>query len=325
MTVLFSFTNGTFGIARDSKTAIWQDLDVTRGFTAFLHYNDGTGSYYEAGWGTTNWTNEPITVYKDDFGLNNRYEDTPVFLQFMGQNYRDDIHEPKRQEVIADFARYSDFYRDQFVEREQVLSYAFWYYVYNNDGVDRDELMEFMKLEQNEKLRALSMDGEYLESVAMVYDKLRFFNTNKRHSMWFIFWHDLWMNNMFMPPFVQNEDFLSPFKASSICYQFVEDKEDLVKQLEEKGICAKPSSIRKGWVNSTLIDLLYGKMDDLHVMNPEEEDENNAAAVQEQEEEHIQIEKMRRCATVRLCADVDIVEEYGRACTMMTTMCTHDQ
>jgi len=274
--VLFSFNDGTFGIQRDDTEAMWQDVNVTRGFGSNLHYRDGTGSHTEDGWGTTNWTNEPITVFGDDFGLNHQFEETEMFQRFMGQNYHDDVHEPKKEQVIADFARYSNHYRETFMKREQVLSYAFWYYIYNNDSVEREHLMEFLKLEQNERLKALAEDGQYLESVSMVFDKLNFFNTDKRHSVWFIFWHDLWMNNMFMPPFVENEDFLSPFKASSICYQYQENKEELVKQLEEKGVCFKASGFRKGWVNAELIDLLFGKMDEISGVVPAEVNEEAA-------------------------------------------------
>jgi len=334
--VLFSFNDGTFCIGRDSTTAMWRDVDVTRGFVSNLHYRDGTGSHTDAAWGTTtNWNNEPITVYGDDFGLNDQFEETDRFQHFMRQNYHDDMHEPKKAAVIAQFARYSDFYRNTFMKRERVLSYAFWYYVYNNDGVEREHLMEFLKLEQNARLKALAEDGQYLESVAMVFDKLNFFNTDKRHSVWFIFWHDLWMNNMFMPPFVENEDFLSPFKGSSICYQYQDDKAELIKQLEEKGVCFKSSALRKGWVNPELIDLLYAKMDAVSgVVRAENEEaaaeaaeenedlvEDEEAAVEEHGDEQVAVEIVRKCATAQLCADIDITEEYARACTMMTAIC----
>ena len=85
-------------------------------------------------------------------------------------------------------------------------------------------MKEILKFEQDEKLKNLADDVEYAESIDMIYDKLEFFNQSKRHSFWFIFWHNLWMNNMLMPPFIANEDYLSPFKATSICYQFIENK-----------------------------------------------------------------------------------------------------
>jgi len=317
VSVLFSFNDGRFGIDRNGTKAVWRDLDVTRGFVANLQYHDGTGSHHEAGWGSTNWNNEPIKVYGADFGLNDRFEETPMFQRFMGQNYSDDLHEAKRQTVIENFERYSAFYRDGFVAKENALSYAFWYYIYNDDTLQREQLVECLKKERNEKLTALAEDGEYLESVGMVYEKLGFFNTDQRHAVWFIFWHDLWMNNMFMPPFVSNEDFLSPFKATSICYRYCDDKADLVQQLEEKGICAKSSMVRKGWVNSEIIDSLYAKMDALSPPNPD----GAGKAEHDPKEHHVAVGTVRKSATVRLCADIDIAEEYERASRVMASIC----
>jgi len=329
--VLFSFNDGQFMIGRHGSKAMWQDVNVTKGFVSQLRYRDGRGSHTESGWGTTNWSNEPITVLGEDFGLNAQFEETPMFQQFMGQNYREDIHEPKRQMVIQQFARYSTFYRQQFVVKEQTLSYAFWYYIYNNDSIEKMQLLQLLQMEQNTKLHALTTDGEYLESVSMVFEKLQFFNSSKRHGVWFIFWHDLWMNNMFMPPFVANEDFLSPFKASSICYQYIEDKADLIKQLEDKKVCFKASNLRKGWVNRDIVDMLYSKMDECTAMDltedkgPGDKEKNEENEKEEEEQQCIHIDKVRRCSTVRLHGNIALEEEYKRACRMITNICNLDQ
>jgi len=260
----------------------------------------------EAGWGTHSWNNEPITVYGDDFGLNDAFQETDVFLRFLGQNYRNDIHEEKRNQIIADFRRYSEFYKNEFIKKEKVLSYAFWYYVYNNDSVQKEDLQKILKFEENDQLKNLVDDNEYIESIYMVYDKLNFFNTNKKYSFWFIFWHDLWMNNLLMTPFIENEEYLSPFKPKSICYEYIENKEELIKQLTEKGLSAKETKIRKGWINQTIIDLLYKKLDDL--------DNNN------NEEREIQIQPKPAIA-LSVQNDIDIAEEYNRASKIVSTIC----
>jgi len=237
----------------------------------------------------------------------------------MAANYRFDVHEAKRLEIMEQFTRYSRYWSDEFVGKESVLSYAFWYYVYNDDALRREELMECLRMEQNEKIRAMVSDGEYLESVAMVYDKLRFFNLSERHAVWFIFWHDLWMNNMEMKPFEENEDLLSPFKSSSICYEFVADKADLVRRLEEVGVCGNAGCFRKGWINTDLIDQLFQKMDSMKAPS------GGGDGDEERKEQQIQIGKGRKTATVRLCPEVNFVEEYGRACTMVTRLCADNK
>ena len=103
--VLFSFNDGMFGIERDDVKAQWKNINVTRGFGANLHYQDGTGHHNEPGWGEYDWSNEPITIYGEDFGLNHQFEETPVFMRFLGNNYHDDIHEPKRETNYCRFLR----------------------------------------------------------------------------------------------------------------------------------------------------------------------------------------------------------------------------
>jgi len=310
--VLFTFNNGKFGISRNKEKVKWEDVDVTRGFAANLQYRDGTGSHNESGWEPRSWSNEEITVYGEDFGLNERFENTPRFNEFM-RNYRMDTHEAKRQEIMAQFTRYSRHWSEQFVGKEKVLSYAFWYYVYNDDELQREDLVQCLRMEQNEKIRAMASDGEYLESVAMVYDKLRFFNRSERHAVWFIFWHDLWMNNMKMKPFEENEELLSPFKPSSICYEFVADKAELVTRLEHAGICGDAGCLRKGWINTDYIEKLYELMDSMKGPSGDGDEERK--------EQQIEIGKSRKTGTVRLSPELSFVDEYGRASSMVTRVC----
>eukprot|EP00484_Ammonia_sp_Unknown_P027936 CAMPEP_0197047768 /NCGR_PEP_ID=MMETSP1384-20130603/23220_1 /TAXON_ID=29189 /ORGANISM="Ammonia sp." /LENGTH=889 /DNA_ID=CAMNT_0042479767 /DNA_START=357 /DNA_END=3026 /DNA_ORIENTATION=+ len=301
--VLFSFNDGRFGVSQGSD-AQWKDVNVSRGFTPNLHYNDGTGSHSERGWGDYSWNNESITVHGDDFGLNAQYEETEVFMRFMHLNYKQDIHESKKQDIIAQFVKYRQHYMAKFVEKEQVLSYAFWYYVYNNDSVSSENLKALLQCEQNEKLKNLATDPQYIESVNMIYDKLRFFNTSQKHSFWFIFWHDLWMNNMLMQPFAENEAFLSPFKHTSICYNdsLIENKQALIEELTQRGLHKRSNAITKGWINSVIVDLLYAKMEQFGG-----------------NQEVIEVAP-RASTTTRLASDISVPleQEYAQCCNLMS-------
>jgi len=296
-------------------------LDVTRGFVSNLCYNDGVGSYSESGWGQHSWDHEKCTIYGEEFGLNERFEDTPKFRDFLNQNYVEEIHEEKRMEIVKDFKLYSDFYKNDFIAKENALSYSFWYFVYNDDAIKQSQLKNVLKMEQNPKILKLLDDAEYVESISMVYDKLNFFNTSKKHSFWFIFWHDLWMNNMMMPIFVNNEDLLSPFSATSLCYKYIESKEELIQMLQEKALYAPHNKIRKGWINSIIIDLLYKKLD--HFSDDINHKENDDKIIQINQQK-------RRSTTIPLSPFIDddnkseddhILKEYLKTSKIIKTIC----
>ena len=268
--VLFSFNDGQFCISRHGSKAIWKSqngkkVDVTRGFVSHLKYRDGTGRHNYGGWSPHSWSHEPLTVYGVDFGLNHQFQETPQFQQFMRQNYRMDFHEQGKFQVIRDFKMYSDHYKNEFIAKEKTLSYGFWYYVYNNDAIRKSVLQRALQYESNEKLQKLITDPEYIESVNMVFEKLNFFNKDKKHSFWFIFFHDVWINNLQMPIFAKNEELLSPFSADSLCYKYIEEKSELVEILSENGLCRRSGGCRKGWINKGMIDELYAKLDMLGI------------------------------------------------------------
>ena len=264
--VEFSFTNGTFNIGRDSATATWtapdgQTVDITKGFNLSLQYSDGVGSHHESGWGDHNWNNEPLTLAPIDFGLNDEYVESPKWQEFCQKNYAQS-EEDKKQAIMQSFKNYTNDVQNRFVKHETTLSYAFWYYIFNNDHLEKDEIEALLKVETNELIHDFC--NVHDNDLKIVFDVLKFFDTDGKHSFWWLFWHDLWINNQSLKLFQENEDLLSPYRPKSLCYNIEmmheSQKDTLIEKLKEHKLCGKESKIRHGWINLGLIDKLYEKM-----------------------------------------------------------------
>lgn len=333
--VLFSFNDGIINIGRQSQN-IWKvnGLNISRGFHVTLEYHDGSGSHFDSQWNKNySWNNESYSAPATDFGLHTDFQITDALNQFFHQNYHE-THEDKRMEIIAQFVQYANYYKNEYKCKENILSYAFWYYIYNNDTLSFTKLIECLKCEKNRTLHLLINESNFQSSLNMIYDKLKFFNTNGSYAFWFIFWHDLWMNNLNIKIFKENEEFLSPFIASSVCYsceEYMSDKEKLKQKLSDIGLHGVNTNFRRGWINDTFIDLLFAKMEEysgetlvLQSIEIGEEDANDSGSnsrVINIAEKH----PLRSTSTVLLHSEHDLsyVEEYQKACTIIKQI-THD-
>ena len=283
--VLFSFTNATFVIQK--------------GFWIELHYKDGIGINPIAGdgWQPASWSNEIEEEKGDIIGINPpEYQMNATLKEFFGnkQNWNN-THERKMDMILDEWRKNREDKCKAMVEKEKVLSYAFWYYVYNNDRLSKEKCIKALDIESNQLMKRLCTDREYKQCIDLLFDKyISFYNGSKRNALWFLFWNDVWKYNSDNVKLIKkNGNIFNPnvyFQATrnrsryngdkdkekekekeimfDECLAFnYQSKDNLINILDSLGLHETNILIRKGWFNDGIIDSLYELMDDIENEN----------------------------------------------------------
>lgn len=282
VTVLFTFRNGMFNVAQ-GQDAVWEHpsgglkLNMSKGFTCTVHYNDGEGWDHEG----KHWTNEPETIGHGPLGIQSDYAMTEGLRKVMGL-YGGDYaknafpirdHTPT---VLRNFQVYRDYYFGEFQRKENTLTYAFWFYVYNNDSIDPQQLSHIMtNCERNPLVQ--QFPSKYATELQMVQQKLAYYNSHPAVAYWYVFWHDVYCHNKSMDMFKGKADLFDPYKADALCYKPMQ-RADLVALLEKEGLRVAPScgGRKRGGFNDQLLDKLYTRMDE-YGKEKDEKDAKDAA------------------------------------------------
>ena len=303
MSILFTFCKGVLNIDTVGDKAYYKlsndnEIDITKGFIVTVHYHDGFAEYFDEEYNKNyKWENETLIIGKDEFGLTAEFEETDMFNKFMRLNYTND---DEKYEIMDEYKLYRQNYISEFINKEKVLSYGFWYYIYNNDKLSLQELKELLMIEQNDAITSLI--DKHKISFDMVYDKLTFFDSNKKYSFWFIFWHDIWVNNMTLKIFKNNKEYLSPYFGQSICYNFIE-KNELINKLQELKLYGKEGIIFKGWINDNIIKKLYD------VLNTFDKQNDDVILMDNNDDK------------LKLNDSMTIFDEYKKASTIIQYIC----
>lgn len=158
---------------------------------------------------------------------------------------------------MTEYQSYRNFYYGEFQTREDTLSYAFWFYIYNFDRIRRPDL-DFV-LGTYEHLKVKEIPRDFKTDLDIVYQKLDFFNSHPAVGLWFTFWHDVWCHNRSLKRIQEHKEVFDPFSAKSFCYRVL-PREVLEKELDSRGLIGKKGLWSQGWFHKELLDDLFISM-----------------------------------------------------------------
>jgi len=184
------------------------------------------------------------------------YPDT-FFAEFMRNNAG-----PAQQGQAAwetHCAAYRGLLKEERVSAQAVLTSAFWYFVYDNDGCDQAFLdWYFSAMEANPAVRALKERSGEAIGAALV--RLRVARSSPQRAFWYCVFSDAWEMNQELKAVAQAKEHLDPASRTALCYRPYGDKDALIRELEERGLWKKSG---KGLFNPTLVDALFAKLQEL--------------------------------------------------------------
>ena len=131
-----------------------------------------------------------------EFCITPKYTMNDTLYNFLHFNF--DPNKDKYQQMINELKNKWDYERKQicieYINKESVLSYAFLYYVYNDDTISFEYVQSVLGYEINPLLRNLT--DKYEKEFKMLFDScLKFYNESYVNAYWFLFWNDIWENN----------------------------------------------------------------------------------------------------------------------------------
>lgn len=134
------------------------------------------------------------------------------------------------------------------------LSDAFWYVVYNNPHLSRDQLQyHWHHRETNPELLALVETFE--SKIDALYARLAFIYSDPATTVWFVFWDDVFARNGDMTRFRALQADFDPNQATAICYHVMR-RPDLETWLRQRQLMGT-----RRFFSPHLLDLLYHEVD----------------------------------------------------------------
>ena len=229
-----------------------------------------------------------------------------TLTNFLNRNWKN-THEKKMDSILIQWQRNRENKCRIMMKHEDVLSYAFWYYVYNNDKLSKNECIEALKIESNVLMQRLYQAREHKNAIDSLYDEyLPFFDKSNRNAIWYLFWNDVWNNNGHNVKIIsENSHIFNPnihfqnelkqqkqlngkaFNNNKCLALYYRNKNELIEILDELKLHGKKKCLRNGWFNDDIIDKLYqlldwadenldeSKFDNMEDSKENERDENN--------------------------------------------------
>ncbi|KAJ3437135.1 g protein-coupled receptor-related [Anaeramoeba flamelloides] len=238
--VEFTFNYGKLKIKANQK------LTCSAGFKVSIHYKDGEGTYQ----GKT-FRNETATIGHSTIGILDDFVLTDELKRLLQHDENARLIEENLPTVKEEYQSYRDGLLEQRLSQTEILSWGFWFFVYNNDCLQRDYLEDYLvNFEIDEHVSQIPEEHE--NGLNYIYGKLQFYDSHPACSYWYCFWDDLWSHNHWMKKFKGHEEFLSPRYPTCICYRPL-NKEDLEDELKEHGLKKK--------IKKKIIKKLYEMID----------------------------------------------------------------
>ncbi|KAG6952111.1 hypothetical protein JG687_00013218 [Phytophthora cactorum] len=138
-------------------------------------------------------------------------------------------------------------------EANATLSDAFWYFVYNNPHISRQELEFHLKhREGNPQLQSLTETHQ--SALDSLYLRIKFIHSHPAVTFWFVFWDDVYARNGEMKGIRKCKADFEPLQPTAICYHVMR-RPDL-----ESWLCKRRLVGNHRLFHSRLLDLLYSQM-----------------------------------------------------------------
>ncbi|GMF31994.1 unnamed protein product [Phytophthora lilii] len=223
---------------------------MAEGFDVNMTYRDGYGDAVAPHTGKVHHLQNRVAVMgPDHIGLTPAMEESEqlrlIFEQTKG------VWEPGVQVLQAQHQEYRRALERKYLKANATLSDAFWYFVYNNPHLSRQELEYHLKhREENPRLKSLSETHQ--NALDSLYLRLKFIQSHPAVTFWFVFWDDVYARNGEMKRLRKFKIDLDPRQPTAICYRVMR-RTDLEKWLRERQLLRL--------FHPKLLQLLYTEMD----------------------------------------------------------------
>jgi len=213
----WDYTRGKVSVVGD-----FGESKFEQGFNVNMTYTDGVGRERGGSKAGTMHHNGHRTFGHASMGINHsNYQMTPNLSTLLmtgdnGQNrvkvqnglikYQNDAALFRKKQAAI---RYWDNY---------ALSWSFWYLIYNNDLMSMDMMtLHFQYIEQNPAVKKIPV--VYMKELRALTGIIARFNCNPCVGYWYLYWHDLWLNNKDLKTIKKNEAAFNPGSPESIAFK----------------------------------------------------------------------------------------------------------
>ncbi len=154
--------------------------------------------------------------------------------------------------IDAEAREYRKGLRTQFDAKASVLHNGFWYFVYNNQYLERASLEAYLRdTELNPVLRKFTSD--HSAGLDYLYLRMGLCQRSKVNALWFVFWDDLWQENKAMRLLAPLKDDIDPTSGTSICYNLMQQRGALEQWSSKRGL--------EPLLHTKLLDDLYARLE----------------------------------------------------------------
>ena len=244
ITIHWTYENGKVHVKGD-----FGDSKFEQGFNATMHYTDGVGIGSDG-----SHHSGAYTFGAKDMGINDTFDRTPRFIELCNNGNNKQYMEQGIQAYLQERDQFKKKLKHERVMTQWSLGWGFWYWIYNNDVIQRQNLNAyFQTAEQNPAVR--SIPTRHAAGLDCLFNLVRFFNTSPLFAIWYTYWDDIWRHNQDVAGIKKNEDAFSNHSPTSICFKPMQ-REALDAFLKELG---NPL----GKKQSEQIDLLFARISEL--------------------------------------------------------------
>jgi hypothetical protein len=183
ISIVVHYTMGIVNIGAETEKI------MSAGFIPTMTYRDGHGSARKPRTGETyNVSNRHAVMGSDHMGINDQFVITPELTKLFQSG--DHLIPPQLPILEESNLKYRQDLKKKVEESNQILGDGFWYFVYNNYHLCRDDLINYLESkEKNPILQSVPIDHSI--GLDFVYKRLSHVTISLHTKFWFIFWEGI--------------------------------------------------------------------------------------------------------------------------------------
>ena len=184
-------------------------------FVVTMVYSDGVGSNGKQG--------ADAAFAGASLGLDAQYSFTPQLQKLLGWLSGGNENTAKVSAAVKKYSATIAAKRNETLKKRLMdqwcLSWGFWYFVYNNDCMRREEVDSYLrgKGERNPLVRQICERQK--GALDFLYSMMDFYNANPVFATWYNFWFDVWSHNQDLPSVKNAMAILDTTKPEALCYK----------------------------------------------------------------------------------------------------------
>ncbi|ODQ54346.1 hypothetical protein SAICODRAFT_70076 [Saitoella complicata NRRL Y-17804] len=189
---------------------LWHEKNMNAGFDVTITYSTTeTGRFRKK-------SKERVKISGELIGVTSDFRLTPA-LESLFINNRSTL-ERGLTDWLDTLRSYADYWRNEALQKERILSYAFQMNVFNTPTIRYPQLPKVLEETEVDPI-ILDLPEWSKPSLIYLYERLRVVNRSRLHQWWYLFWDDFWRRNyVALRSLKLFEMDFSPTSPTSICY-----------------------------------------------------------------------------------------------------------